>query len=154
MQGCTATPDLRSDGSFQNLEHTDALVVVADTLSRGTQGSPMAHLMTSSSLAQCSRQQDGTGPSREAEMGDQRPQQPRDPHTQPYSYHTVWGSPPGSGDAGTLRELPPRPRSSGAMERPGHLAESPSLGPMSPSTGQGPARTGATVATSPACVGP
>lgn len=28
-------------------------------------------------------------------------------HTQPYSYHTVCGSPPGSGDAGVLFELFP-----------------------------------------------
>lgn len=29
-------------------------------------------------------------------------------HTQPYSYHTVCWSPPGSGDAGVLFELLPR----------------------------------------------
>lgn len=86
-------------------------------------------------------------------------------HTQPYSYHTVCWSPPGSGDAGMLFELFPRLKSSGARlvwgaksgDLPGLLAGSPSLwacpGTPSPSERLSPTRTGAMVATSPECWG-
>lgn len=86
-------------------------------------------------------------------------------HTQPYSYHTVCWSPPGSGDDGMLFELFPRLKSSGARlvwgatsgDLPGLLAGSPSLsacpGAPSPSERLSPTRTGATVATSPECWG-
>lgn len=87
-------------------------------------------------------------------------------HTQPYSYHTVCWSPPGSGDAGVLLELLPRPKSSGVRlpwgarsgDLPGTLAGRPSLWPCpgtpSPSEGLSPPRTGGMVANSPGCRGP
>jgi len=86
-------------------------------------------------------------------------------HTQPYSYHTVCWSPPGSGDAGVLFKLLPRLKSSGARlvwgaksgDLPGLLAGSPSLWPClgtpSPSERLSGPRTGAMVATSAACGG-
>lgn len=101
---------------------------------------------------------------------DARPPSPeaplvQDSHTQPYSYHTVCGSPPGSGDAGVLFELFPRPKCSGARpawgaksgDLPRLLAGSPSLWPCpgaaSPSERLSPPWTGVTVATSPECCG-